>query len=267
MRILLLGHTGLLGSQLLRTLSLKHHVSMLPREIWDARMSENDALLHRTMQEFAPDIVINCIGIVKARCLDPIEAVEVNALLPHKLAWLAKQYGAKLLHISTDCVFSGEAGSYSEQAIPDPTDLYGKSKLLGEVHGEHCMTLRTSFIGRHPRGGQGLVDWLLGKSGTVNGFVYARYSGLTTIELARVIDLIITERWRSGTWHVGGHNISKYELLTLLKQHYRLSVSIEPETEFYCDRTLNSWNFYHMANYSPPWWGDMIAELAKEYPL
>jgi len=215
-----------------------------------------------------PDVVINCIGIVKQAPLvkDPITTLTINALFPHKLANLCRAARSRLIHISTDCVFSGRKGMYSENDVADAEDFYGRSKLLGEVEGSGCLTLRTSIIGRELKTNNGLVEWFLANRGSrVRGYNRAIYSGFTTLAMARIIsDIIKHHAELSGIYHVSSDPISKYDLLCLLRDAYRVQIEIEPYPDVCIDRSLNSGRFRAMTNFIPPSWPEMIQEMAKD---
>jgi dTDP-4-dehydrorhamnose reductase len=221
----------------------------------------------RAIGQTQPDAVVNCIGIVKqlAGAKDPILSIEVNSLFPHRLSLLAREAGARLLHISTDCVFSGIRGNYSESDVPDPIDLYGRSKLLGEVADAPALTLRTSIIGRELHDGHGLVEWFLAQDGPVRGFRRASFSGLTTAALARLIgDVLEAQPDLTGLWHVAAEPITKFDLLHLLRDAHGLETEIEPDDDFFCDRTLDGTPFRERTGLTTPPWPEMIAELAME---
>jgi len=223
--------------------------------------------LLETLEDFHPEAVINAVGIIKQQPIaaDNIANIEINALLPHRLALLCKEAGAKLVHFSTDCVFSGKTGHYKETDPSDPDDLYGKSKFLGEVSEPHCITLRTSIIGRELVRKRSLLEWFLAQRGTVHGYRQVIYSGFTTHEMARIVEKILLERpTASGIYHVSSAPISKYELLCLIKKKLRLSVEIIPDDEIRCNRSLDSTRFRLEFNYVPPTWNAMIDELAKD---
>ena len=213
-----------------------------------------------------PDILINCIGIIKQlpSAKDPIPSITINALFPHQLAQLCQKDQTKLIHISTDCVFSGLKGNYTEQDNPDPIDLYGRTKLLGEVTYNDCLTLRTSIIGRELNSQNSLVEWFLSQKGkTVKGYDRAIYTGLTTPVLAQIIEKIILEHpTLTGLWHVSSDPITKYQLLNIINQAFNLGITIEKDDSFVCDRSLNSQKWRSLTGYSPPTWEDMINSLA-----
>jgi dTDP-4-dehydrorhamnose reductase len=214
------------------------------------------------------DVVVNGIGIVKQvpEAMDPLVSIGVNSLFPHRLADLCDAAGARLVHISTDCVFSGARGMYREDDPPDPADLYGRSKLLGEVVRPGHVTLRTSIIGRELRSANGLVEWFLGNAGgTVSGYRRAIYSGLTTLELARVIRRVV-EHGQSleGLYHVSAEPISKYELLLLLRDAFGVSIAIEPDDVVHVDRSMDSTRFRRETGYDPPEWKRLVFDMALD---
>ncbi len=221
----------------------------------------------RAMASIQPDLVINCIGIIKQHgnvAKDPLIAITLNALFPHKLSLLCKVANARLIHISTDCVFSGAKGNYTESDVADGDEIYGRTKFLGEVEYAQCITLRTSIIGREIKNGLGLVEWFLAQNENVKGFTKAIFSGLTTDELAKVInDYVIPNPALSGKYHVSTHPIAKYDLLTLLNIAFEKNLMIEPYDDFVIDRSLNAKRFNKETGYNPPAWESMIAELAK----
>jgi dTDP-4-dehydrorhamnose reductase len=230
-------------------------------------VSSDDAL-ERAFGVARPDVVINAVGIVKQRqdASDAVQSIAINALLPHRLAVICGSSGARLIHLSTDCVYTGSRGSYSEADAPDARDLYGRSKLLGEVDSEGCLTIRTSMVGREIGSSRGLIEWFLSRRGeTVKGFTRARFSGLTTAELSRVIRRVAQDHPElRGVWHVAGEQISKYDLLTMVNRVLGLGTTIVADDAFVCDRTLDASRFMHATGYRPPSWAAMIAELAAD---
>jgi len=197
-----------------------------------------DSDIQRVVSETKPDIVINCAGLIKPLAKDILETIEVNSVFPHKLARICSRVSAKLVQISTDCVFSGAKGQYSEESTPDPVDLYGRTKLLGEVTYNDHLTIRTSMIGRELCTKRNLVEWFLSQSGEVQGYTQAIFSGLTTRPLSRVI-LELARRNVNGLVHVASEPTSKYDLLCLLKELLDLKdISIAPYEEVRVDRSL-----------------------------
>ena len=220
--------------------------------------------LVEVLADFRPEAVVNCVGIVKQRptAKESIPSLEINSLLPHRLAVLCKGIGARLVHLSTDCVFSGAKGNYQESDPSDAADLYGKSKFLGEVHDENCLTLRTSIIGRELTRKKSLLEWFLAQSGTVKGFRNAIYTGFTTLEMSRIIETMLLDYpAASGVYQVSSDPINKYELLLLFRDKLGHSVGILPDESFHCERSLDSTRFCREFNYSPPTWKSMIEEL------
>lgn len=279
MRILILGGDGMLGNQLLRSLSIRHDVRVTLRQRlsaykeYDLFRAENayegveagsmDRLIE-VLGEFRPEGVVNAVGIVKQRSAakENIPSLEINSLFPHRLAGLCKAAGMRLVHMSTDCVFSGRKGKYRESDPCDAEDLYGRTKYLGELYDNHCVTLRTSIIGKELSRRQGLLEWFLAQRGSVQGFRNAIFSGFTTLELSRIIERILTEHpEKGGLYHVSSDPISKFDLLTLIKREMGLGIEIIPTEEPRLDRSLDSSRFRREFNYTPPTWEAMIREL------
>lgn len=222
----------------------------------------------RVMAQVRPEVAINCIGIIKQlpTAKDPIVSLTLNSLFPHRLANLCQAAGARLIHISTDCVFSGRKGMYTEDDISDAEDLYGRTKFLGEVGGMGCLTLRTSIIGREISTSSGLVEWFLAnRGGHVRGYTQAIYSGFTTLALARIIgDVLEQQPDLNGVYQVSSEPINKYDLLCQLRDAYNLPIEIEPYAEVQIDRSLDSRRFRTSTGFVPPSWPEMIRELAAD---
>jgi dTDP-4-dehydrorhamnose reductase len=212
--------------------------------------------------------VVNCVGVVKqlAAAKDPVESIAINALHPQVLARACVARGIRFVHISTDCVFDGARGSYREDDVPNATDLYGRSKALGEVDGPGCLTLRTSMIGRELSGTSGLVEWFLTRRGdTADGYAKAVFSGFTTAALASLILQVVTNHaGLEGLYHVSAAPIDKLQLLTRLNRAYGASVVIRPRDQPVIDRSLDSTRFRDATGYTPPTWEAMIAALAAD---
>ena len=283
MRLLILGGSGMLGHQLWRSLHAQHDIwvtlrrpaaDFAPYHLFDEAKSiqvndiTDDTALGQALAQAKPDAVINCVGLIKQRdeASDEALAVRVNAEFPHRLAKRCGETGARLIHFSTDCVFAGTRGNYTEDDPADATDLYGQSKHRGEVTGPQCVTLRTSVIGHELGTNLGLLDWFISqRSQTINGFKKAIYSGFTTLEMARIIERILTRHPRlSGLWHVASEPISKFDLLQLCREKLGWEGIIEPNDEFVCDRSLNGDRFNEATGYKPPGWQAMISELAQQ---
>ncbi|MCE1227128.1 MAG: SDR family oxidoreductase [Geobacteraceae bacterium] len=282
MRLLILGGDGMLGHQLLKSLASNHEVMVTLRQDQEAYSCTNIFSAHNSFfgidvrsfdrltevcADFKPHAIINAVGIVKQRptAKESIPSLEVNALLPHRLAVLCKVMGSRLIHFSTDCIFSGSKGNYLENDSSDAEDLYGKTKYLGELHEKHCLTLRTSIIGCELFRKKSLFEWFMGQEGTIKGFRKAIYNGFTTIEMARIISMMLTRHPNiNGVWHVSSEPIDKYALLQLFKTKTGKQIEIVADDSFVCDRSLDSNRFRKTVGYTPPTWEAMITELAKE---
>jgi len=220
------------------------------------------------LADLRPDVVVNCIGVVKqdSAAKDPITSITVNSLFPHKIARACREIGARFIHVSTDCVFSGRRGNYSEDDVPDAEDLYGRTKLLGEVIEPGCLTIRTSMIGRELSGAHGLIEWFLSQeNASVRGFRRAVFSGFTTLALAQVLaDIIEQQSGLSGLYHVAAEPISKFDLLSLVRDVYGVKVEIEPDETFLCDRSLNSTRFREATGFVAPAWPEMIQAMHED---
>lgn len=238
------------------------------RRVLERVDATHDEDLERAFRVAQPNVVVNAIGIVKQRreAKSAVETIAANSLLPHRVAARCAATGARLINISTDCVFAGTRGAYTETDLPDARDLYGRSKLLGEVDGTGCLTLRTSMIGREIGSTRGLLEWFLSRRGdTVPGYTRARFSGLTTLELSRVIADVI-ERFPdlSGIWHLAGEPIDKFDLLSMANEAFGLGATLQADDSFVCDRTLDAGRFQNATGYRPPTWAAMVAELAAD---
>ena len=217
-----------------------------------------------------PDLVINCIGLIKQIPLvnDPFYSISLNALFPHQVALICRIGGIRMIHISTDCVFSGKKGHYVESNPSDAEDLYGRTKFLGEVTYPHTITLRTSIIGRELKTRFGLIEWFLEQKGTIRGYKKAIYTGFTTDELSRIIlNKVIPRTELSGVFHISSDPISKYDLLTLVKDSFGRDLTILPDEDVVSDRSLDSSRFRQLTNYKPPAWPMMIDELKRNSSL
>jgi dTDP-4-dehydrorhamnose reductase len=280
MQILVLGVSGMFGHTVYRLLS--------EHKDWDVRGSarsekigryfppdaankivygidvENPDALARLFDLTRPKIVINCVGVIKqiGKANDPLVAIPINALLPHRLAELCEAAGARLIQISTDCVFSGTKGGYRESDPRDPQDLYGQSKLLGEVDYPHAITLRTSIIGHELESSRSLVEWFLSQKGSVKGYRKAIYSGLPTVEMTRIIsEFVIPNPKLRGVFHVASSPISKYDLLHLIAAAYAKKIDIIPDDSVIIDRSLNADKFHAATGYVAPPWPEMVKTM------
>jgi len=232
-----------------------------------------DAFSPNTIQsvlaKIQPDVVINCIGIIKQlpEAENYITSITINALFPHQLARMCADVNARLVHISTDCVFTGRKGMYSESDLSDAEDLYGRTKFLGEVGNmPNTLTLRTSMIGHELNSNYGLVEWFLSQTGkTVKGFRKAIYTGFTAQELGRLISKIIDHHPDlGGLWQASSDSINKYDLLNLVKSVYQAPIEIIPDDAVTIDRSLDSTRLRQTIGYTPPTWEQMVLDMAQE---
>ena len=278
--VLVLGASGMLGNTVLRFFSGSRGyavvgavrsakaLDLLPPALRSRIMSGVDAANGDALSElFArvkPDVVVNCVGLVKqlAECRDPLAAIPINSLLPHRLVHLCSMIDARLIHVSTDCVFSGTRGMYREDDTPDASDLYGRSKLLGEVDAQRAVTLRTSIIGPELDRAHGLLGWVLSQRGRVKGFTRAIFSGLPTVELARVMrDFVLPRSDIRGVYHVAADPISKHDLLSLIARIYDLPIEIEPDGALAIDRSLDATRFRALTGYAAPAWPELVRAM------
>jgi dTDP-4-dehydrorhamnose reductase len=283
MRLLILGGSGMLGHKLwqeaaepldawatIRGPELSGPAAAIldpARLVTGVSAGDLDSVA-RALEESGADAVVNCIGIVKqsSAAADPIPSIAVNSLFPHQVAALCRERRVRFLHISTDCVFAGTKGAYSEDDLPDARDLYGRSKLLGETAGPGALTVRTSIIGRELGSSFGLVEWFLGEAGgRVRGFEKAIFSGFTTRALAAILLEILTEHTElEGLWQVSAAPIDKLRLLRLVRDAYGVEIEIEADTEMAVDRSLDSSRFRAATGWSPPGWEEMITAMAAD---
>lgn len=283
--VLVLGVTGMLGHKMLQVLSAQDlRVTGLMRADKHAAPWGSVPLLHDRVEVFdkvdlsrvdevrswlrvlRPDVVVNCVGVIKQhKGARREEFARLNTVLPHLLATEVASYGSRLIHISTDCVFSGRKGLYTEHDEPDATDLYGVSKALGEVTGPGVLTLRTSIIGRELHNHLSLLDWFLRQEGTVRGYTRAMWSGVTTNFLAELVGLLVRDfPDLEGLYHVAGQRISKYDLLTLVKDAYELDTYIEPDDSVVIDRSLWGHRFEAATGIRVPRTGELVRQLAQD---
>jgi dTDP-4-dehydrorhamnose reductase len=275
-----LGGAGMLGHKLCQTLGTQFEVFATFRGAPPAvpgvfentnalvGVDANDITkVDETIRRVRPVFVLNAIGIVKQRseASDPVEAISINSLFPHRVSAICRSQSARLIHISTDCVFSGRRGGYTEADVPDPVDLYGRSKLLGEVDATHALTFRTSIIGRELGAGLGLVEWFLSNAGgRVGGFRHAVYAGVTTRALSVVISRVMERVPLSGIWHLSAPSITKLDLLRLINDAFGTKTTIDVDDGFRSDRSLVSDRFWAETGIERPTWQSMIREMAND---
>lgn len=281
MRILVLGATGMLGSAVLKVLSDDSRfdvwgsardsskLSLLPASNIEKVVtgvnvldSDNLALIFRKVK---PDAVVNCIGLIKqvSDADNPLVALPINSLLPHRIADLCELSHSRLIHISTDCVFSGEKGGYSEVDPSDAEDLYGKSKYIGEVTDrKNAITLRTSIIGHELQSQYALLEWFLAQEGPVYGYSKAIFSGVPTNELARIIkEYVLQRNDLNGLYHVSADPISKFDLLNIIAKQYKKDIKIIEDSNVVVDRSLASDKFHKATGYNAPSWRQLVERM------
>jgi dTDP-4-dehydrorhamnose reductase len=280
MKLLVVGVSGMLGNAMFRKLSERADIEVfgtarsesakrffptdLANKIITGADVENQDCLSRIFSNVRPNIVINCIGLIKhlSDADDLLQALPLNAMLPHRLARLCDLAGARLVHISTDCVFSGAKGGYIESDFADATDLYGRSKLLGEVSYPHTITLRTSIIGHELSSNHGLLCWFLAQNSQIRGYTNAIFSGIPTVELANIVsDFILPRPDLCGLYHVAAAPISKYDLLKLIANVYDKKLEIIQDSEVVIDRSLNADRFINATGYIAPPWSELVKRM------
>ncbi len=277
MKVLVIGTSGMIGSTVLRVLSEKKDLQVFgsvrdanvkrfftasigERLIPGVDVEQQDALV-KVFDQTRPDVVVNCAGLTKHKpeAENPLVSIPINTLMPHRLAGLCKLVGARLIHISTDCVFSGEKGNYTEDDLADARDVYGKSKALGEVDYPHAITLRTSTIGHELQSTCGLLDWFLSQDVQCKGFVRAIFSGLPTVVFAQVIrDVVIPHPELTGLYHVAAKPINKFKLLELIADVYGKKIDIVQDDNLAIDRSLDAKRFQSATGYVPLEWPELI---------
>jgi dTDP-4-dehydrorhamnose reductase len=281
-KVLILGASGMLGHAVLRVVAATGEHDVIGAVRSEAAMRlvanefrgqilltedvQNQDILINLFGSVRPDVVVNCIGVIKqiATAYDPLIALPINSLLPHRLAYLSGIFGARLIHISTDCVFSGNRGGYTEEDIPDAMDLYGRSKLLGEVTGPGTITLRTSIIGTELASTNGLLSWFLSQKHKCLGYTKAIFSGLPTNEVAGIIrDLIIPDNSLTGLYHVASDPIAKFDLLRIIAKVYGVKTEVIPDDRVTINRSLRADRFMAATGYVPPLWPELIRNMHK----
>jgi dTDP-4-dehydrorhamnose reductase len=283
LKLLVIGGTGMLGHKLVQTLGQKFDVYCTIRReferverfaVFDDQKTisgidlESQELIQRAVKIARPDVVINAAGVIKQlpASADVVSTLTINSILPHRLYELSREHGFRLILISTDCVFDGRKGDYTEADPPDSRDLYGISKSLGEIMGSGCLTIRSSFIGRELETCHSLVEWFLSnRGGKVKGFTKAIYSGFPTVVFADIIANLLVERpGLEGLYHISSEPIDKFTLLSLVAREYRADIEIEPDNSFLIDRSLNSSRFCEATGFVPPSWEEMIQSMAAD---
>lgn len=283
-KVLILGSTGLLGSTILKYFSIKSNFKCFGtiRKSSDKKKLkyinkvklykvdfDKSRSLRKVFSMIKPNLVINCIGVVKQVLNNNMnsEIIRVNSFLPHYLSELVNENNEiRFIHFSTDCVFSGLKGRYLESDVTDAKDIYGVSKMLGEVDKSNNLTLRTSIIGQELKTNYSLLNWFLSQKKQIKGYKNAIFSGLTAPEIARVIhNYVIPNKKIRGIYHLSGKPISKYDLLYILKKIYKKKIKIVPDLKIKINRSLNSNLFQKATGYKPPTWNKLIDEMYEFY--
>ena len=288
MKVVVLGASGMLGHQLFHCLSRirpEHEVIGTVRDLKQVPESlkrinvvrllidgvrvDDDESVKAALMKVRPDLVINCIGLVKQLPIAhfPIPSIQVNALFPHKLAAWCKDLNARVVQISTDCVFDGTQGQYREDDPVSAHDIYGQTKALGELNTyQHCLTVRTSIIGHELGAPHGLLEWFLAQEGPAKGYCEAYFTGLPTIELAEVLSrYVIDDEGLHGLFHVASARISKYDLLTLIRAEYGKRTHILEDHTVRIDRSLCADRFNSITGYRCPTWERLVAKMREDF--
>lgn len=284
MKVLIIGATGMLGYSLFSNLNEQAHLSVFGtvrsiegkeqffKNSQQQLITGVDAYdinsLEQAIKNISPDVVINCVGLIKQHGISKqhIDAIKINALLPHQLANICDQVSAKLIHFSTDCVFTGDVGLYHEASLPDARDLYGKSKCLGEVSYGNHLTLRTSIIGHELTSSISLVDWFLSQVESTKGFSKAIFSGLPTCYIAKLlVESILPTPDITGLLHLSVDPIDKYTLLNLIADKYEKTINIDESQDLVIDRSLNSDKFRLLTHFTPPSWSELVEYMYADY--
>jgi dTDP-4-dehydrorhamnose reductase len=284
-KILILGASGMLGHTLFYDLLRNRNFDVqgtvrsfsevrdyFPGEMMQRVVESVDAFriesVREVIEKFRPQVVINCIGIIKQLPVanDPLTVITLNALFPHQLASICKEAGCRLIHPSTDCVFDGSKGEYTEDDKLSAEDLYGISKYMGEVKYNHTLTIRTSIIGHELSSSLSLIEWFLAQTGSVKGFTNAIYTGFPTIEISRIIaEYIIPAETLSGLYHISSDPISKYDLLKLVSKIYKKDIEIIPYENYTDNKSLVSDRFRSETGYIPPGWEELVRKMYHNF--
>jgi len=284
MKLLVLGATGLIGNAVFQTLNQCKDFKITgtvrtrdqkivfdrsnPDQLIDGVDATNESALKEVFESVKPDQIINCIGYTKHQPANSIAYKALNSLLPHRLMDLCNQFNSRLIHISTDCVFSGEKGNYRESDIPDAEDDYGISKIFGEVSNGNSITLRASTIGHELFTNHGLLNWFLAQHGSCEGYRNAIFSGLPTVVFAEIIrDLVIPDSQLRGLYHVSASPINKYDLLTLIAEIYQKKIQIKVNDEIKIDRSLNHHKFSKRTGFKPMPWENLIHYMHSNHQM
>jgi dTDP-4-dehydrorhamnose reductase len=268
MKIVVLGSNGMLGHKMIERLRL-HYSDVIGISRGDAGFDAMDfTSVRQVLESIKPHVVINCIGLIKQRVQNPEQSIAINALLPHFLQRICMQLDAHLIHFSTDCVFSGERGQYTEDDKTDPEDIYGQTKVLGEVSASNALTLRTSIIGREKNNYHGLLEWFLRQEDEIQGFERAIWSGVTTNWLSDTVAVLLAPArllHLYGLYQVAAPPITKFHLLQLFQEVYKKrNVLITPVAGPLCDRSLCGDKFMQATGIITPSLDKLIVEMHEQ---
>jgi dTDP-4-dehydrorhamnose reductase len=274
-RLLVLGATGLLGNAMFRALSQMPDAVVhgtirqeAARGLFAPELAtglivvediENPDELARLFDAVSPNVVVNCIAVGRPAPADPMRSIAVYSALPRRLSHLCGRSGIRLIQIGSDGIFSGKKGSYTEDDLPDANDVYGISKLLGEVTAPHAITLRTSMIGHELQSKGGLLEWFLSQREQCRCYTRAIFSGFPTIVLANLIrDVVIPRPDLQGIYHVATQPISKFDLLQLVADRYGKKIELIPDDRASPDRSLVADRFERATGYVAPDWPALV---------
>lgn len=279
-RILILGIDGMLGHKMFEVLSKTNTVYGTSRRESNIEGKKLESVIYEldvcdyiklesVIEGIKPDLVINCVGIIKQKNTDDEMFLRINSKFPRDLETICERNNTEVLQISTDCVFSGKTGNYTETDIPDAHDIYGLSKYLGELKGRNTLTIRTSIIGHELETNYSLINWFLSQKYSVNGFTNAIYTGLPTVVLSRIIDKYIIQNTfyerNCGIYHITSDPISKFDLLRIVKEVYNKDIEIKPFHDFDKNMSLDSDVFRNLTGFRPENWGVLIREMYEDY--
>lgn len=284
MNILILGANGLVGNEIFRYLSFNSewnifgavrsdsYISLYPDHSKKNILIFSDFLNDDSLSDFLklsnPDIVINAVGVTKHRpdSENILKMVPINALFPHRLDYICKSLSIRLIHIGTDCVFSGDKGNYLESDLSDARDLYGKSKALGDLYNPGPVTLRTSFIGHEMNSKLGLVEWFLSQKGVCKGYSKAIFSGFPASYFALILQkYIIPNKNIRGLFHIASEPITKFDLLNIIANVYKIDIKIEKDDLLTINRSLNADLFNKLTGFVPPKWPELIKFMHQNF--
>lgn len=266
MKILVLGSEGMLGHVVkLYFLEQGHDVKGTSRSgnkdyTFDATKNITD--IEKFIDDFKPEVIINCIGILNKVAEDNKSlAVTINSYLPHYLDEICRNRGIKFIHVSTDCVFDGKQGDYTEDSFRTATDFYGRSKALGEINNDANLTLRTSIVGPDKnQNGIGLFQWFMNQENETNGFDKVIWTGVTTLELAKCMEKSIANNITGLRHAVNNQKIDKYSLLQLFKKYFNKDIIINRKSDYVSDKSVVRTTDF---DFEIPSYDQMVQEMSE----